>query len=86
MLNVSFKPKFIKKLSGLETDLQNEALDKIELLKDIKNHKILKVHKLHGKLSDQWSFSINYKFRAIFYYESKREIVLLTLGDHDIYK
>jgi plasmid maintenance system killer protein len=86
MLNVSFKPKFIKKLSGLETDLQNEALDKIELLKDIKNHKILKVHKLHGKLSDQWSFSINYKFRGIFYYESKREIVLLTLGDHDIYK
>jgi addiction module RelE/StbE family toxin len=86
MLNILFKPRFIKDFKDLENNLQDEILEKIELLKDIKNHKQLKVHKLHGHLNEQWSFSVNYKYRIIFFYESKKDVVLLTLGDHDIYK
>ena len=86
MLKIFFLPKFIKQFNTLENFLQDEVLEKIELFKDIKSHKQLKVHKLHGNLKEQWSFSINYKFRIIFYYISKKEIALLAIGDHDVYK
>ena len=86
MIEVNYKPSFIKKFDALEKDLQNEILEKIELFKDNKNHEQLKVHRLHGQLKDKYSFSVNYKFRIVFSYISKKEIVLLTVGDHEIYK
>ena len=86
MIEVNYKPTFIKSFDNLENDLQNEIIEKIELLKDQRNHKQLKVHKLHGRIKDKYSFSVNYKYRIIFIYESKKEIVLLAVGDHEIYK
>lgn len=84
-MKVHFKPTFIKKFKKLESALQEEALDKIELFKNIENHKQLKVHKLHGVLAGRYSFSINYKFRIVFVYLSKKEAVLLSVGDHEVY-
>ncbi len=86
MLSIFFKPSFIKKFNNLDRDLQDEVVEKIELFKDIKNHKQLKVHKLHGHLKDQYVFSVNYQFRIVFYYLSKKEVALLAIGDHDVYK
>ena len=86
MLKIFFLPKFIKQFNTLENFLQDEVLEKIELFKDIKSHKQLKVHKLHGNLKEQWSFSVNYKFCIVFRYISKKEVVLLAVGDHEIYK
>ena len=85
-MKVYFKPTFIKKLKRLETAQQDEVLEKIELFKDKKNHKQLKVHKLNGVLSGRYSFSINYKTRIVFNYLSKKEVVFLAIGDHDVYK
>ena len=86
MIKISYKPKFIKKFEAFGDDLKDEILEKIKLFQDPINHKQLKVHKLHGSLKDQWSFSANYKIRIVFYYLSKRDVVLLTVGDHDLYK
>ncbi len=86
MLIVSFKPSFLKKVSKLEKELQEEVAEKVSRVKDPKNHTVLKVHKLHGKFSGRLSFSVNYKVRIVFVYESKKEIVLLDIDDHDIYK
>ena len=86
MYRVSFRSSFVRQYGNLEEALQEEILEKIELLKDKDNHKRLKVHKLHGYLSKYWSFSVNYKIRIVFYFESRTEIVLSLIGDHDIYK
>lgn len=85
-MKVYFKPTFIKQLKKLESALQEEAFEKIELFKDIKNHKQLKVYKLNGVLSGRYSFSVNYKTRIVFSHLSKTEAVLLALGDHEVYK
>lgn len=85
MLTVSFKPSFLRKMNGLDAGLREEVVEKVNLLKDIKNHRLLKVHKLHGPLSGWFSFSVNYKTRIVFEYVSKIEIALLAIGDHDIY-
>lgn len=85
-LEVRFKPAFVRAAKNLEKDLVVELLEKVELFKDFKNHRLLKVHKLHGQLADCWSFSVNYKTRVVFQYETKTIAVLLAIGDHDVYK
>jgi len=65
---VSYTPYFVKQLKRLPYNLREEAIEKIELFKDPKNHKMLRVHKLHGYLADQYSFSVNYHFRIVFEY------------------
>lgn len=85
MYEVLFKSSFLKRLKQLEANVFELAVKKIELIKNQANHKSLKVHKLHGALSEWHSFSVNYKIRIIFRFEGKR-IILLGIDDHDIYK
>lgn len=86
MLKIYFSNFFIKKIKKLKDDLQDEVFEKINLLKDESNHQSLKVHKLHGRFSKYYSFSVNYKYRIVFDYLSKKEIRLHDFGGHEIYK
>lgn len=86
MIEIIFSRRFLKRFEKLEYDLQVEIREKIELLKDKKNHTHLKTHKLNGRLRGRYSFSVNYKIRIVFNYISKKEIVFLSVGDHDVYK
>ena len=70
----------------LEAGLVKEVLDKIRLLKNKTSHHTLRIHKLHGPLSNYHSFSVNYQIRIIFKFEPGKEIVLFNIGNHDIYK
>lgn len=85
-MDVFYIPKFLRQLGALDVELQKETLEKIELLKDPKNHKQLKVHKLKGPLAGRYSFSVNYSTRIIFMYENSKIAILLVIGDHDLYK
>ena len=84
-MDIRFKPSFIRQFNRLETALQDEVVEKIELFKGVKNRKQLKIHKLKGRLKGHYSFSVNYKTRVIFTYLSKQEIVLLAIGEHGVY-
>ena len=86
MLSVVYKPAFIRQFNKLTTVLQDEICAKVDLLKNPKNHSILRVHKLHGALVGKWSFAVDYKHRIVFTYISKREVVLLVVGDHSVYE
>jgi mRNA-degrading endonuclease YafQ of YafQ-DinJ toxin-antitoxin module len=86
MIKVSFKPTFIRQLNSLEEDLQEEVIEKVELFKNRKYHKQLKVHKLKGRLAGRYSLSVNFQTRIVFKYEKKDEAVLLVVGSHDVYK
>ena len=83
---IGYKPSFVREFKKLPTDPQDEALEKIELFKDVKNHKKLKVHKLKGRLGKFYSFSVTYSHRIVFCYETKTEVVFLAIGDHDVYR
>lgn len=85
-MTIHFKPSFVREFKKLPAEIQEEAFERIGLFKVIENHKKLKVHKLKGRLSDFYSFSVTYSHRIVFSYESKTEVVFLAIGDHDIYK
>ena len=86
-MEVHFKPSFIREYNKLESQLQEEVRDKIELLKDVINHEKLRVHKLHGSMRGMYSFSVNYQYRVVFVFENKKKtsVVLLIIGTHEIY-
>ncbi len=83
---IRYKPSFVRDFKKLPVELQEEALERIDLFKNVENHKKLKVHKLKGRLEDCYSFSITYSHRIVFSYESKDTVVFLAVGSHDIYK
>lgn len=85
-MDVSFKPTFLRQFNRLESALQDEVSEKVDEFKKVGNHKKLKVHKLKGTLRDYYSFSVNYKTCIVFSYITKTEVVLLSVGNHDIYK
>lgn len=85
-IKVKYTPNFFRKLKKLENDLQEEVFEKIELFENEENHKILKVHKLHGKIKGLHSLSVNYHVRIVFEYISNNTALFLTIGNHNIYK
>ena len=83
---IRYKPSFVREFNKLPADLQEEALERIDLFKDVANHKKLKVHKLKGRLADLYSFSVTYSHRIVFNFDSKTAVVFLAIGSHEIYK
>jgi len=85
MYIIGYKPSFIRQYKRLPTVLQEEVRERIELLKADPKHIFLKMHKLQGRLAGKWSISVNYAYRIVFQMISEKEIVLLAVGDHDVY-
>lgn len=85
MISTAYTPSFIKQAKSLERATFGTLKKKIELFKDPKNHKLLKVHKLHGKLKNLYAFSVNNEIRVIFEYLSKSEVIMHDVGGHEIY-
>ncbi|HCC06131.1 TPA: type II toxin-antitoxin system mRNA interferase toxin, RelE/StbE family [Candidatus Nomurabacteria bacterium] len=86
MLSLVYAPVFVRQLNKLDENLKEEVVEKNEMFKDVSNHQYLKVHKLHGKLNNRYSFSVNYNYRIIFEYATKNNVNILAIGDHNIYK
>lgn len=85
-MDVSFTPQFRRLFKKLAPALQEEALEKIALFKESPSHESLHVHKLHGKLSKHFSFSVNYRFRIIFTWEiPNKSAICIAIGDHALY-
>ena len=85
-MKIAYAPPFFRQLKRLEKDLQEEVFDTIELVEQNIENKSLKAHKLKGRLKGRYSLSVNYRTRIVFKYLSKQEIVLLAVGNHDVYK
>ena len=85
-MKILYKPSFIRQYKKLIPELQEEVKDTIELLGIDPDTPKLKSHKLKGKLQGCWSCSINFSYRIVFEYESSQSIVLLKVGNHDVYR
>jgi addiction module RelE/StbE family toxin len=46
----------------------------------------LRTHKLHGRLRDLWSFSVDFRYRIIFRFAENDTVIFLDVGDHEMYE
>lgn len=86
MIEVNFSPSFVRCMHSLPKNLQEEVHERIDLFRQKKNHKFLKVHKLKGKMNGCYSFSVDYRTRIVFEYFDSKSVVLLVVGDHSVYE
>lgn len=85
MYEITFSPKFLKTVKKLKPNLQQEIIERVNLLKNESNHEVLRVHKLKGRLKGRYSFSVDYKNRIVFNHLDDNTIYLLNFGGHEIY-
>jgi mRNA-degrading endonuclease YafQ of YafQ-DinJ toxin-antitoxin module len=86
MIELEYAPKFLRQIYKLELNIREEALEKISLFRDTKNHRSLNVHKLHGRYKGRYAFYITSKIRILFKYHNPKFASFLAIDDHDIYK
>jgi mRNA-degrading endonuclease YafQ of YafQ-DinJ toxin-antitoxin module len=85
MLTLLYSSRFARKFKKLSRRLQEQVLEKESVFRHDPFDARLKTHKLHGELSDCWSFSIDYDVRIIFSFEEEGVVRMHTIGGHDIY-
>jgi mRNA-degrading endonuclease RelE of RelBE toxin-antitoxin system len=85
-ITIGFKPKFFRHYNKLPAELQEEVTEAVQRFRANPNDPRLKVHKLKGRLRGELSFSVNYAYRILFFWEHSKKVVLLAVGDHDVYK
>ena len=86
MIEVRFKPGFIRQYKKLPKALREEVQEKIQMFRQDPRHPQLKIHKLGGSLEGALSFSVNYKFRIVYEWHQHDVAVLLAVGDHSVYE
>ncbi len=86
ILKIAYKPAFLRTFKKLPLNLQAEVRHRIALFSQNPDDPLLRTHKLKGRLKGRLSFSVNYQYRIVFFYENKHTAVLLNVGDHSIYE
>ena len=79
----SFKKAFRKRIKA--TDTEPLFWDRLEIFINDPFESKLKTHRLSGKLKEQWSFSLDYNVRVVFYFtkDKPKKAVFVDIGTHD---
>ena len=77
-----FKRRYKKRVKN-NTELKTKFWEAIELFTKEPFNPRLRTHKLTGKLSGLWAFSIDYDCRVIFKFLNDHEVLLIDIGTHD---
>jgi mRNA-degrading endonuclease YafQ of YafQ-DinJ toxin-antitoxin module len=80
-LSKSFLRAYKKKIKNNSTF--EELFDvKLQIFLNNPFDKSLKTHKLSGKLSDCWSFSLDFQTRVMFIFVEPNKVILENIGSH----
>ncbi len=85
-MNILYSPHFARSYKKLPKDVKASAEKREKMFRKDWQNPILDTHKLKGKLTGFWAFSIDNKYRIMFEFVDKNTIHFHDVGDHDIYK
>ncbi len=78
----SFKRSYRRKIAGNQ-EREKRFKQKPGIFQNNPYQTSLRTHKLSGKISELWSFSIGYDLRIIFYFVDETKAVFVDIGTHD---
>lgn len=84
-MRIRYHPRFRRSYERLPLSVKQSAEAKEVIFRKNPFDHRLRTHKLHGKLKNLWSFSVDRKNRIVFEFADS-EIIFLDIGDHDIYR
>lgn len=82
---IHYTKNFAKKAARLPSKLKQEVKTREKLFREDPFHPLLKTHKSKGRLKKLWSFSITFKYRILFEFVDKDEVLFFDIGGHEIY-
>ena len=82
---IFYHSKFKQQFRKLRKEVKSAAIKREKIFRQNPFDPRLKTHKLHGELSEFWSFSINYQCRVIFDFVDENTVRFYNIGKHDIY-
>lgn len=85
-MEIYYHPQFEKAYRRLPPEVKSKAERKELIFRVDPFDARLDIHKLHGKLKSKWSFSIDYRNRVLFEFDSAKNVTFLDIGDHEIYR
>ena len=86
-MEIVYSSKFAREYKNLPRHAKEIAEEHEKLFRRNPFDSKLRTHKLKGKLSGFFSFSIGYQHRIIFEFAKNRKTVYFhSVGDHDIYQ
>lgn len=77
---------FLKSFQKLPEKINLLYADKERLFFTDPYHPQLKTHKLSGKLSSFWAFSVDYHYRVLFRFITPNVVIFYDIGTHEIYR
>jgi mRNA-degrading endonuclease YafQ of YafQ-DinJ toxin-antitoxin module len=86
MFTLEYTRKFKRRIKKLPIAVAEAFMLKKSILENNPFHPSLKTHKLGGNLRPYWSFSVDFENRVIFRFDGEIIILLITIGNHEIYK
>lgn len=79
--------KLLEKWIKKHPDLKLKYFNTIKMLEINPFHNALRLHKLKGEISEFYSVSIDMKYRIIIdFIIEDNKIILLNIGDHEVYR
>lgn len=84
-MRIYYSTKFKREYKKLPKPVKVLAEEKEQIFRDDPFDVRLDTHKLHGRLKEFWSFSIDNRFRIIFEFAKKDVVWFHSAGDHSIY-
>ena len=83
---ISYSSQFARAYKKLLPGLRREAAKREQWFRANAVDPRLRTHKLRGRFSGFWSFSISYSHRIVFTFESRDTVVFHDVGDHRVYR
>ncbi len=84
-MQIYYSTKFKREYKKLPKPVKILAEVKEQIFRNDPFDARLDTHKLHGRLREFWSFSIDNKFRIILEFAGKDIVWFHSAGDHSIY-
>ncbi len=87
-MKIIYTSKFEREYRKLSEYIKKEAEEKENIFRKNPFDPKLKTHKLHGRLHEFWSFSVDYKYRIVFEISKKdnKTFYFHSISNHDIYE
>lgn len=84
-MQIYYSSKFKREYKKLPKPVKVLAEVKEQVFREDPFDTRLDTHKLHGRLREFWSFSVDNRFRIIFEFAKEDVVWFHSVGDHSIY-
>ncbi len=84
-MEIAYSSRFIRSLGKLPIEIQQEFEERMNLFRLDPFDPKLSTHKLGGRLSGFWSFSVTHSHRVLFTFVSGTA-EFVDIGDHRVYR